>query len=181
MASTNTSPLEYIADVLLDAANQRLLIGDSVANAIYSLSLDNNQFTLLSQAGTRGDGDAFVTIASMTMAEDGVLYVADQGSDRILRVDTETGDRESFQTHCPLGIEPETLSQVIYDEPRHQLLIHADGMFAHDLEHGSCAMIPSWLHPLDMRLTPDGHILAAAFNAVVQVDRHKGDLVIVSK
>jgi hypothetical protein len=173
--------IEQTEDLLFDATNQRLLVADSGTDAIVAVDVATFQKQLISRAGERGEGEAFTTLASLTMAAHGTsLYAADQATDQILRVDLETGDREVLETTCPLGSN-ETLSQVLYDASTDELLILSDGIFAFDLETSVCTQISPALSTLDIRLTADGKILSAGFNAVTQIDRQSGGVVIVSK
>lgn len=181
ITSSGDGLLENINDLLLDADNHRLLAADAGTDAIVAVDLATHEKQLVSRAGERGDGQAFSTLVSLTMAEDGKsVYAADQATNQILRVDLETGDRSVVETTCSLT-EPETLHQVLYDAADHELLIVADGIFVFDLGTSACTQIPTAVDPLDIRLMQDGRILAADFNAVTQVDRETGDVVIVSK
>jgi DNA-binding beta-propeller fold protein YncE len=176
---------EFVQDIVLDAARRRLLVvtGTDVADtdAIVAVDIVTAQRELISRAGERGDGPAFETLASLAMSPDGTtLYAADQGTDRIIRVDIETGNREVFPTACPLG-SSQNLQQVLVDAHGNDLLILSDGIFIHDLETSGCTRIPVREPLLAIQLMADGRLLAAGFNAVVQIDRGSGDLVIVSK
>lgn len=184
ITSDDDGLLDGILDIVLDAPAQRLLVADAVTESIVAVDVVTLQKELLSRAGQQGDGPAFDTLVSLALSPDGTtVYAADQATDQILRVNLESGDREVFDTGCAIGSN-QGLRQIVYDPAADELLIAwSNGIFAHDFETGQCASIPlpiSFL-PLGIALTPDGRILAAGFNAVTQVDRASGDIVIVSK
>jgi DNA-binding beta-propeller fold protein YncE len=176
--------LDGIEDIVLDGAEGRLLVADSVTDSIVAVDLVTRQQQLISRAGARGAGPAFETLASLTLGPDGTaVYAADQLTDQILRVDLESGDREVMATACGFA-SPEGLRQVLYDEVADELLIlSANGMFIHDFETSGCARVPVpiGMSTLGIQLTPDGRILGAAFHSVTQIDRKTGAVVIVSK
>lgn len=114
------------------------------------------------------------------MTPDGTLYVTDQATNEIISVDPETGDRTVYETTCSFTT-PESLSRAIYLEDTNEFPIRADGVFAVNRETSVCLREAGQLVPLDVAVTPEGQILAAEFNSVLQIDRSTGDLVIVSQ
>jgi DNA-binding beta-propeller fold protein YncE len=180
ITSNDDGVLEGITDILLDAAEHRLLVVDALTDSLVAVDVVTRQKQVLSHASV-GQGPAFQTLVSLTRSEDEThVYVGDQATDQILRVNLETGDREVLQTACALG-SSQQLQQVLYDADAGELVILSDGVFIHDLETSGCTRVPVMLFPLGIGLTPDGRILAAAFNSVTQIDRESGDVVIVSK
>src|SRR5690606_25232225 len=65
------------------------------------------------------------------------LFVANQGSESVMRADLETGDREELAHSCATTTFA-MLNQVLFSEPRHELLISGDNFFSVDLESGVC-------------------------------------------
>lgn len=180
ITSSSDGLLENVSDILLDLPNQRLLAVDTSTDAIVAIDTVTLQKDLISRDGDRGMGPAFATPTSITMTPDGTLYVTDQATNEIISVDPETGDRMVYETTCSFTT-PESLSRAIYLEDTNDFLIRADGVFAVNRETSVCLPAAGQRFPLDVVVTPEGQILAAEFNAVLQIDRPTGDLVIVSR
>ncbi len=138
------------------------------------------QKELISGAGEQGSGPEFLTVTSLALGEGASLYAADQGTNQVIRVDLATGNREDVGITCPMS-GPEILQQVLYNAAAHELLILADGIFAFDLETSVYTPIPAAFYPYVIRLTQDGRMLAGGFNALTQIDRGSGEVVLVSK
>ena len=176
--------VQFIADVALDAERHRLLVADAGTDSIVAVDLVTWQQRLISQAGGPGDGPAFQTLVSLSVAADQMaVYAADQATDTILRVDLESGNREVVQTGCAFG-GSQSVRQVLYDDDTRQLLVlSAYGIFVHDLETLKCTRIGTTpeLSVLGIEIMPDGRLLGAGFNAVLQIDRASGDFVVVAK
>ena len=172
--------LESISDILLDAQSGRLFIADSAVDGIYALDLVTRDIEVVSQAASRGTGPAFDTAMSMArIGTSNELYVAGQASERITRVDLETGNREELAHNCPTTFG--TLTQVLYDEGRDELLISGDRLLSYDLASGQCTQLPRRVHTLQMRITPADQMIGVWFRALLQIDRETGEVVIISK
>ena len=186
IASTDSPELLSAGELLLDPDEGRLLVGDFVQDAIYSLDLATHAIELVSQEGARGDGPALGGIVSMTrVAGTPDVYVAGQTSETIVRVNLETGDREELVADCPLAWWTETafqtLDQVLYNEFLDALIISGDNFYSLDLETGACTSLPRRVFPLHIQLTPANQMLAVSFGALLHFDRDTGEVVIVSK
>ncbi len=170
--------LESISDLLLDAQSAKLLIADATADGIFALDLTTRQLNVISQDGSRGTGPAFDTAISMTRSSN-ELYVAGQDTERITRVDLQTGNREDLIHNCPVAFG--TLNQVLYEEGRDALLISGDRLLSFDFASGQCTQMPRRASTLEMRITPADQMIAVAFRALLQIDRETGEVVIISK
>lgn len=173
--------LESISDILLDAEGERLLIVDAVLDGLYALDLVTRDLDVVSRDASRGSGPAFdgpVSISRVGTSSE--LFVANQGSESVMRADLETGDREELAHSCATTTFA-MLNQVLFSEPRHELLISGDNFFSVDLESGECTSLPRRVSPLQIRTTSDDQLLAVSFRTLLQIDRATGEVAIVSK
>jgi hypothetical protein len=184
IASSGSNLLTGIRALAYDAAHERLLVGDS-DQAIVEIDLVTWNQDVVSRADSQGDGPPFAGIASITLGAEGTLaYVANQETNQVIRVDLDSGDREVIALECLEGAQPATLAQVLFDEGTGELIVLADGLFVVDIDTLVCTPVPSVparVSPLHVQVTPKGRMLAAVFNALGQLDRESGDVVIVSK
>jgi DNA-binding beta-propeller fold protein YncE len=172
--------LKSISNVLLDAQSGTLFIADAIVDGIFGLDLTTRKLRVISQEGARGTGPAFDTAMSMTrVGSSNQLYVAGQHSERITRVDLETGNREELVHNCPVAFG--TLTQVLYDEGRDALLISGDRLLNVDFASGQCTEMPRRVSTLQMQITPADQMIAVWFRALLQIDRETGEVVIISK
>jgi DNA-binding beta-propeller fold protein YncE len=177
---TEGTALKSISDLLLDSQSGTLFIADAIVDGIFGLDLTTRKLKVISQEGGRGAGPAFDTAMSMTRAgSSNELYVAGQHSERITRVDLETGNREELIHNCPVAFG--TLTQVLYDEGRDALLISGDRLLNFDLASGQCTQMPMRVSTLKMQITPADQMIAVTFRALLQIDRATGEVVIISK
>ena len=173
-------------ELLLDPDNGRLLVGDFVQDAVYSMDLATHAIEIVSQEGGRGAGPAFGGIVSMTRVTGTPdVYVAGQTSETIVRVNLETGDREELVANCPPAWWTDTafqnLDQVLYNGILDTLIISGDNLYSYELETSACTALPRRLFPLHIQVTPENQMLAASFGALLHLDRDTGEVVIVSK
>jgi hypothetical protein len=182
---------QVISDLVLDAANQRLLVADAVLEAIVAVDLGSLQQTIVSQAVAAGEGPAFKNINSLALVtSSSSLYVSNQAAENIMRVDIATGDRQVVLQECldassmnVLGIR-ETLQQVHCNENGEELLILGDNLLSLDLETLDCDVeIPQLGNRgiLRVQVTPQNQVLALTLGSLVQLDRNSAEMVIISR
>jgi DNA-binding beta-propeller fold protein YncE len=182
VASSDGGSFGTLTALLLDAEAGRLLLADSAVGAILALDLVSEQIDVLSKPGERGEGpelDVMVSLARVGNA----LYVANQETEAILRVDLETGDRQAPTIDCPSGSSGvfSSLAQVLNNAYANELLISGDELYALDLDTQSCTQYPRRAPVFEIQVTPENQILAVYFNMLTHVDRESGEVVIVSK
>lgn len=178
-----STDLQAISDLLLDAPNGRLLIADSVADGIFALDLESKDLEVISQEGVRGIGPAFEGAISMTrVGTSNELYVGGHNNDAglVTRVNLETGDREALTHNCETSAFP-VLTQVHYGEARNELIVLSDLLLTIDLESGQCTQLPQRTFVTQLRTTAQDQMLAVTSRAMLQVDRETGEVVIISK
>lgn len=185
IAQTDATELESITDLMLDADNGRLLVGDFIKDGVYALDLVTREIDVVSrQEDGTGVGPAFGGVISLArVGATDEMYVAAQTAELVTRVDLATGDRELLAHNCVLGNASTftTLDQVLYDEVRNELLISGDELFSIDLGTGECIQLSRRVFPLEIRTTAAGEMLAVSFRNLLQIDRATGEVVIISK
>jgi hypothetical protein len=178
--------LQHVSGMLHDPDDNRLLLGGAMG--IVELDLASRQQSFVSASGQRGTGPSFAGLNSLTRVGAHAVYVTNQTAENIMRVDLETGDREVALSSCivnqtnVLGVD-ETLQQVLYVADANELLIIGDNLLSYDLDTEVCREHVPFLRVRieEIRMAPDGRLLAIAFRALLQLDRASGDLVILSK
>ncbi len=134
----------HIFGLVLDKENNRLLIGDSEADTIYSLDLRTRVREVFSQAGVRGRGEPFADISSLAFdAESNQLFVTNRLTSNIMSVDMDSGDRTVILDACIDAFGRDLLGRVgslkhiSYGEGR--LFIIDTGLSSLDLDSGECS------------------------------------------
>jgi hypothetical protein len=184
LAHVDTTVLEYIGNLMFDAANDRLLITDPSNDGIYSLDLGSSAIDVVSRNGEKGSGAAFGTLVSATESETpGELFAAGQASGVIYRVDLATGDRTALTTNCDLGGSPTFpgLMQIRYNEAANELLILDNVLYSLDLDSDQCSRLPQSNALLEVQPVSAEQLLAVTFGALWQYDRETGEVVVISK
>lgn len=99
----------------LDAVNQRLLVADDEGRAVVAVTLPSGNRMIVSQKGL-GTGPALEGVHGLAWNGDQEALLVAQ-SDRLLRVDLVTGDREVFtSTARGVGLAFEAPTEIAYDE-----------------------------------------------------------------
>jgi len=184
VANVDSTVLESINGLLLDPANNQMLISDPGNDGIYSLNLDSGMIQVVSRAGEAGSGDAFGTLVSVTeSATPTEIFAAGQASGIAFRVNLDTGDRQPLVTNCDLGQATtfQGLMQIRYNAAANELLILGDSLYSVDPDTNQCDILPRSTLLLEVQPASAEQLLAVTFGALLQYDRETGEVVIVSK
>ncbi len=181
---------QEISDLVLDKANNRLLLADSELSAIVELDLQTRVRSVFSQAGARGAGDPFANVTALAFdAENNRLYAANQQTAEVVTINMETGDRSVLDGSCMdtsgqdqlLNSSP--LVDLLYRDGK--LLIRDVGLRRLDLDTAQCTelmdRIPINVSVFGMQWLNDEVLLTSGFDGVGLLDTVTGEFVRISE
>ncbi len=179
--------LQGISDLALDKAGNRLLLSDSVEEAVIALDLRTHVRTVLSQGRTHGVGDDFAGINALAFdAENNRLYAANQQSANIMSIDMETGDRTVILDACFDASGQDKLGNqqdLLYRDG--ELLILDDGLKHFSLDSEQCTVlrdsIPLDVSVLSIQWMNEEILLTSGVGGVGLFDTVTGEYVRVSE
>lgn len=184
VADVRFSALESISDILFDPDTGRLFAIDVPTGAVYLVDLPSGFAGVVSQAGVKGSGPEFEALVTSDWTETGeAIFVGDQASGIIYRVDLETGDRQQIPNACrdENSNYQEDLMEIRYNPAGNELLIIEDSTYALDLDTNQCSVMSRSGGFLSVLPRSNGQIFVTVFGALGQYDPVSGELVTISR
>ena len=137
-AASSNYNFEYIAGIALDAANNRLLVGDITQSALIAVDLTSAARTLITD-DTVATGTSTVSVGPRSIAVDSAgefAYLTDWATAAVLRVNLGTGERTVFSDNTIAT----ALSNISFTHPR-DITLDASNNRALVVDKGANAVI----------------------------------------
>lgn len=183
-----------LSGVAFDAAGEHLLVTDSAAGAVFSVSIATGNRTVVSQAGVTGTGIALDGAVDVELdADNNVLYVLAQRAGAVYSVDLANGNRTLLFDQClstsnedHLPTDDGSVQNLYFDSVARELLVTGSSVLRYNLSTQECDPIENASFSysgsvLDIDMTREGQILGSMQNKLVQVDTKTGAFVTISK
>lgn len=192
----------FLSDMVLDDVNSRLLVTDSGVSAIFALDLETDQVSVVSKFGERGEGDAFSGLNGITLDPEGnAVYVTNQASATIQKVDLDSGNRTTLPIACEGFNEGDDegegedkgedkgddkgddnyLMDITYNPSRNILIVLRDQLTEVDLSDHSCVDSPRYSPLLSVAATTDNLLFGTDFGGLLLIDVRSFEMVTISR
>ncbi|VUD41604.1 hypothetical protein TDB9533_00523 [Thalassocella blandensis] len=170
-----------ITDMAYSESTNRLLFVDEISKAMFSFSPETLELELVSQEGVTGEGLPFVNVNNIVVSPEGdTAYVTNQGSENIMKVNLETGDREVLVTQCENLGAGESLKTLTMSEAGTELFASDNSLRKINIASGACEDL--WVYPLsDVQILPGNTLIYGGFKTIEFVDLNTFNSVSISK